>query len=64
MLKNRILASTNFYACVEHKEEYFKMYFDILDGIYKTIHDCEVGNQEINQLLDGPVCHNGFKRLN
>ena len=64
MLKNRILASTNFYACVEHKEEYFKMYFDILDGIYKTIHDCEVGNQEINQLLDGPVCHSGFKRLN
>lgn len=64
MLKNGILASTNFYACVEHNEEYFKIYFDVLDGIYKTIRSCEVGNLEINQLLDGPVCHSGFKRLN
>jgi hypothetical protein len=64
MLKKGILASTNFYACVEHKNEYFKMYFDVLDRIYKTISGCEVGNQDINQLLEGPVCHSGFKRLN
>ena len=36
---------------------------EILDGVFKTIHECENG-RDINALLNGPVCHTGFKRLN
>ena len=64
MLKKGFLASTNFYACTEHHDTYFESYFDALDGIYKIISECEKGNKNINNLLEGPVCHSGFKRLN
>ncbi|WP_199287748.1 aminotransferase class III-fold pyridoxal phosphate-dependent enzyme [Pseudotamlana carrageenivorans] len=64
MLKKGFLASTNFYACTAHKDKNIEEYFDALDGVYKTISECEVGNKNIHDLLEGPVCHSGFKRLN
>ncbi len=64
MLKKGFLASTNFYACTEHHDTFFSSYFDALDGIYKTISECQNGNKDIDSLLEGPVCHSGFKRLN
>ena len=64
MLKKGFLASTNFYACTEHHDKFFSNYFDALDGIYKTISECQNGNKDIDGLLEGPVCHSGFKRLN
>ena len=64
MLKKGFLASTNFYACTEHKDDQIVDYFDALDGVYKMISDCEKGQKNIQDLLEGPVCHSGFKRLN
>ena len=64
MLKKGFLASTIFYACTEHTDEHLSNYFDELDKIYKTISECESEKLNINTLLDGPVCHSGFKRLN
>jgi glutamate-1-semialdehyde aminotransferase len=64
MLKKGFLASTNFYACTAHTDEHLKTYFDALDGVYKTIAQCEAGKIDVNTLLEGPVCHSGFKRLN
>jgi glutamate-1-semialdehyde aminotransferase len=64
MLKKGFLASTNFYACTEHHDTYFVSYFEALDYVYKIISECEKGNKNINDLLEGPVCHAGFKRLN
>jgi len=64
MLKKGFLASTIFYACTEHTDEHLSNYFDELDKIYKTISKCESEKLNINTLLDGPVCHSGFKRLN
>ncbi len=64
MLKKGFLASTNFYACTEHKDSFIEKYFDALDSVYKDISNCEKGNKNINDLLEGPVCHSGFKRLN
>lgn len=64
MLKKRFLASTNFYACTAHTDSLIENYFDVLDGVYKTISDCEKGSKSILDLLEGPVCHSGFKRLN
>ncbi|MCK0108284.1 aminotransferase class III-fold pyridoxal phosphate-dependent enzyme [Flavobacteriaceae bacterium S0825] len=64
MLKKGFLASTNFYACTEHKDDNIADYFDALEGVYKMISDCEKGHKNIHDLLEGPVCHSGFKRLN
>jgi len=64
MLKKGFLASTNFYACTAHKEEHLSLYFEALDEIYDSIAKCENGILKSGDLLDGPICHSGFKRLN
>ena len=64
MLKKGILATTHFYACTEHSEENINKYFNELDNVYNTISKCEKGQEHIKDLLEGPVCHSGFKRLN
>lgn len=64
MLKKGFLASTQFYACTKHNDNHLKLYFDALDDIYKQIYKCESEVLNINNLLDGPICHSGFKRLN
>ena len=63
MLKNGFLASNLVFTCVEHNKDVFDSYKYNLDKIFKTISDCENG-LEIDNLLEGPVCHSGFKRLN
>lgn len=64
MLKKGFLASTHFYACTEHTDVLIDLYIDALDGVYKDIACCEKGSKNINELLEGPVCHSGFSRLN
>ena len=64
MLKKGFLASTNFYACTEHKEEHIKSYLSALDEIYNIISKSENDKLYIDDFLDGPVCHSGFERLN
>lgn len=64
MLKKGILGSNNVYVCTEHKKEHLDRYFNELDPIYATIKACEDGTKNIADLLEGPVCHGGFKRLN
>jgi glutamate-1-semialdehyde 2,1-aminomutase len=64
MLKKGFLASTNFYASIAHKDEYFEAYFDALDEVYGMIKSCADEKYDVNTLLEGPVCHSGFKRLN
>ena len=64
MLKKGFLASTSFYACTAHTDDKIAAYFDALDDVYHTISQCEKGNKIISELLEGPVCHSGFKRLN
>lgn len=64
MLKKGFLASTHFYACTEHKDEHLNSYFEALDDIYGTIAKCEADILNINELLEGAICHGGFKRLN
>ena len=64
MLKKGFLASTAFYACTEHKDYHLESYFNALEGVYKKISDCEKEIIKIDVLLEGPVCHSGFNRLN
>lgn len=64
MLKKGFLASTHFYASTAHTESHLSSYFEALHGVYKQIALCESQRLNIDDLLEGPVCHGGFKRLN
>ena len=64
MLKRGFIASTHFYACTEHKDIYIDNYLNELDSIFNTISKCETGELNIDDFLEGPVCHSGFSRLN
>ncbi|WP_420335130.1 aminotransferase class III-fold pyridoxal phosphate-dependent enzyme [Roseibium sp.] len=63
MLKRGFLASNAVYVCTEHTEQVVAEYFQHLDDIFATIRRCEDG-RSIDDLLEGPVCSAGFKRLN
>ena len=63
MLKKGYLAANSVYACTEHTQELVDGYFTELDPIFATIKECEEG-LDVNTLLEGPLCHSGFKRLN
>jgi glutamate-1-semialdehyde 2,1-aminomutase len=64
MLKSGFLASNNFYASIAHSDLNMENYLDKLYPIFKIIKKCEDGYLKIDSLLEGPVCHAGFKRLN
>lgn len=64
MLKKGILASTNFYASTAHTEVEFELYFSNLEAVFAKISKCERGENQIENLLEGPICHSGFSRLN
>jgi glutamate-1-semialdehyde 2,1-aminomutase len=63
MLKKGYLAANSVYACTEHTQELVDGYFAELDPIFAIIRECEEG-LDVNTLLEGPVCHSGFRRLN
>ena len=63
MLKEGYLATNLVYVCIEHTDEIVKDYLKKLDSIFSVISDCENG-RDIDKLLEGPVCHSGFERLN
>ncbi|WP_264553426.1 aminotransferase class III-fold pyridoxal phosphate-dependent enzyme [Flavobacterium sp. N2038] len=64
MLEKGFLASTNFYASTTHSDADLESYFNALDEVYTLIAKCESNVLKIEDLLKGPVCHGGFKRLN
>jgi glutamate-1-semialdehyde aminotransferase/spore coat polysaccharide biosynthesis protein SpsF (cytidylyltransferase family) len=63
MLKKSFLSANSVYVCTEHTGKIVDDYFEKLDPVFSTIADCENG-QNVDDLLEGPVCHTGFKRLN
>lgn len=64
MLKKGFLATTLFYASIAHTDEHVALYGEALNEIFGIIEKCENDTLNIDKLLDGPVCHSGFKRLN
>jgi len=63
MLKKGYLASTSCYSCLAHTPDVLGPYQDALDEVFGLIAECEAG-RSVEELLEGPVCHGGFKRLN
>jgi glutamate-1-semialdehyde 2,1-aminomutase len=63
MLAKGYLAGTNFYACTAHTPTIVTAFLNELDPIFALIKECEEG-RDVLSLLNGPICHAGFKRLN
>lgn len=63
MLKKGYLAANSVYVCTEHTSEIVNGYFETLEPIFALIKECEEG-RDVMSLLEGPICHSGFKRLN
>ena len=63
MLKNGYLASNAVYTCTEHSDEIVDGYFESLERVFATIRECE-DERIVDNLLEVPCCHAGFKRLN
>ena len=63
MLKKGYLASTLTYLSTEHSDNIISDYLQNLRSVFKLIQQCEDG-MKIDDLLEVPVCHNSFQRLN
>lgn len=63
MLAKGYLAGNSVYVCTEHTPEVVASFFEALDPVFGLIKECEDG-RDVMSLLNGPICHGGFKRLN
>lgn len=63
MLAKGYLATTSVYVCTAHTADIVERYLAALDDVFALIKSCEDG-RDVMSLLRGPVCHNGFRRLN
>lgn len=63
MLAKGYLAGNVVFVCTEHRSEVLDGYFSALDSVFALVRECEDG-RDVHSLLQGPVCHSGFKRLN
>ena len=63
MLKKGYLAATSCYVSLAHTLEVIDAYLEELDAVFALIAECEQG-RPVAELLEGPVCHTGFRRLN
>jgi glutamate-1-semialdehyde 2,1-aminomutase len=62
MLKGDLLASKNFYVSYPHTREQIGLYMEAAAEVFETIRSgLDAGN--LRSLLQGPVAHEGFRRL-
>ncbi len=64
MLKKGYLSTPLLFSSTAHDEETIERYVEALDDCFGQVKQCESGEASVNALLEGPVCHSGFKRLN
>ena len=63
MLKRGFLASNTVYACTMHSNDILEEYFKNLEQVFMKISKSKM-DKNIDELLEGPICHSGFGRLN
>jgi glutamate-1-semialdehyde 2,1-aminomutase len=63
MLKKGYLAATSCYSCLSHTDDVIEPYLEALNEVFALIEECESG-KSVEDMLESPVCHSGFKRLN
>ncbi len=63
MLNRGFLASNLIYVSTTHSDNIIDEYISNMESVFSVISQCENG-RDIDSLLQGPICHSGFKRLN
>jgi len=63
MLKKRFLAGNTVYSSIAHSTNVLDYYFECLQPIFSAI-AANPDPEHLQGLLEGPVCHAGFSRLN
>ncbi|MCL5011093.1 MAG: aminotransferase class III-fold pyridoxal phosphate-dependent enzyme [Patescibacteria group bacterium] len=63
MLKRNVLASAGVYVSLAFKKEHVNEYLKAVDEAFSILSQAIAGNK-VEQLLEGPVAHAGFQRLN
>ena len=64
MLKKGYLAGNAFFVSIAHEKNILIKYLENLDQIFYKISKFENKDKNIDEFIDGEVCHSGFKRLN
>jgi glutamate-1-semialdehyde 2,1-aminomutase len=64
MLKKGFLASTIFFSSLAHDRVILDKYFEAATDVFLMLKKCIDGHIDINKVLEGPICHDGFRRLN
>ena len=62
MLKRGFLASSSVYVSYSHKEEHINHYLKNVDETFSIIKKA-INENNVKNLLNGPVAHVGFQRL-
>lgn len=63
MLKKGFLATTAIYVSFAHTKKIVDQYLKAVDQVFKKISKA-LKKGALEKMLEGPVCHSGFKRLN
>ena len=63
MLKRGILATTQFYASYVHTDTHVAEYAKALNEVFALMSKA-IADGDARELLEGPVAHSGFERLN
>jgi len=64
MLKKGYLSTNSLNVSISHTNKILDGYYNALGEVFDLISQCEVGSQDIHKLLEGPICHADFRRLN
>ena len=64
MLKEGFLAANSIYSCTAHTDTFIDSYFQSLENVFEIISRCENNKLNIDDIIQGPICHAGFERLN
>ena len=62
MLKRGFLASKSVYVSYSHTESHVTKYLNHVDDVFKII-KYAIEEENVHELLKGPIVHDGFKRL-
>ena len=62
MLDRGFLTTTAFYPSFAHNKSHLKAYEESLREVFQIIKN-SLHKNTIGKLIEGPICHDGFKRL-
>ena len=64
LLKEKVLGANTTYTSICHNDFVIKNYENKLNKIFKKIGKIESSGENVDNYLEGPISHSGFKRLN